>query len=130
MSTPEPTATIEAGTAPPQSLVTITTAVYVLLAVGVLPPFVPAFIAAVIVNYVKRDDVRGTFLESHFRWQIRTFWFGVLWAVVGGLTAILLVGYVVLFVDVIWILYRIIKGWLDLIDRKPMYRKRAAPSAS
>lgn len=123
MNTPEiETPAIEASIEPPQSLITITTAVYVLLAVGVLPPFFPAFIAAVIVNYVKRDDVRGTFLESHFRWQIRTFWFGLLWGVVGGLTMILLIGYVVLFVDFIWIIYRIIKGWLDLVDRKPMYR--------
>ena len=122
MSTPEPTDVIEAGIEPPKSLITITTAVYVLLAIGILPPFFPAFIAAVIINYVKRDDVRGTFLESHFRWQIRTFWFGVLWLVVGVLTWLILIGYVITAVNFIWIMYRIIKGWLDLVDRKPMYR--------
>jgi uncharacterized membrane protein len=122
MSTPEPTPVIEASIEPPKSLITITTVVYVLLAIGILPPFFPAFIAAVIINYVKRDDVRGTFLESHFRWQIRTFWFGVLWLAVGVLTWLILIGYVITLVNFIWIMYRIIKGWLDLVDRKPMYR--------
>ena len=120
MSTPEPTPAIEAGATPPQPLITITTAVYVLQAIGIL--ITPAFIAAVIINYVKRDDVRGTFLDSHFRWQIRTFWFGLLWAVIAGLTMVILIGFVLMAVDIIWIMYRIIKGWLDLVDRKPMYR--------
>jgi uncharacterized membrane protein len=122
MSTPEPTPVIEASIEPPKSLITITTVVYVLLAIGILPPFFPAFIAAVIINYVKRDDVRGTFLESHFRWQIRTFWFGILWLAVGVLTWLILIGYVITLANYIWIMYRIIKGWLDLVDRKPMYR--------
>jgi uncharacterized membrane protein len=122
MSTPEPTPVIEASIEPPKSLITITTVVYVLLAIGILPPFFPAFIAAVIINYVKRDDVRGTFLESHFRWQIRTFWFGLLWLAVGVLTWLILIGYVITLANFIWIMYRIIKGWLDLVDRKPMYR--------
>ena len=89
-----------------------------------MPPFFPAFIAAVIINYVKRDDVRGTFLESHFRWQMRTFWFGLLWLAVGVLTWLILIGYVITLAGFIWIMYRIIKGWLDLVDRKPMYRSR------
>lgn len=121
MSTPpSETPVIDAELLPPQSLITITTAVYVLQAIGIL--ITPAFIAAVIINYVKRDDVQGTYLESHFRWQIRTFWFGLLWAVIAALTMVILVGFVVMAVDVIWIMYRIIKGWLDLVDRKPMYR--------
>jgi len=124
VSTPEPTPVIEASIEPPKSLITITTAVYVLLAIGILPPFFPAFIAAVIINYVKRDDVRGTFLESHFRWQMRTFWFGLLWLAVGVLTWLILIGYVITLTGFIWIMYRIIKGWLDLVDRKPMYRSR------
>ena len=127
MSTPEEELpAIEAGSPPPKSLVNVTTAVYVLQAIGLLPPFQLAFIAAAIVNYVKRDDVRGTFLESHFRWQIRTFWFGFLWAIVGGLTMVILIGFAILTADIIWIIYRIIKGWLDLIDGKPMYRNEAS----
>ena len=127
MSTPEPNYYASAEREPPKSLITVTTAVYILLAVGLLPPFFPAFIAAVIVNYVKRDDVRGTFLESHFRWQIRTFWFGLLWGVIGTLTTVILIGVPILIATVVWVMYRIIKGWLDLIDRKPMYREAPPP---
>lgn len=123
MSAPEPVPVEEGSIEPPQSLITIATAVYVLQAIGLIPGLQPALIAAVIINYVKRDDVQGTFLKSHFRWQIRTFWFGLLWAVVGYFTIVaFLLGVVILSVDVIWIMYRIIKGWLDLVDRKPMYR--------
>lgn len=82
-------------------------------------------IVAVIINYIKIDDVRGTWLESHFRWQIRTFWFGLLWAVVGAITFLLLVGYLVLVADAIWVIYRIVKGWLSLNDGKPMYQSRS-----
>lgn len=78
------------------------------------------FIAAVIVNYVKRKDVEGTWLESHFRWQIRTFWFGCLWGVIGLATAVVLIGFLVLVVSAAWVLYRAIKGWVYLEDGKPM----------
>jgi len=79
------------------------------------------FIAAVIINYVKKDDVAGTWLESHFRWQIRTFWFAALWTCFGFITLIMGVGYVILIAVAIWIIYRIAKGWLALADGKPMY---------
>lgn len=78
-------------------------------------------IAAIIINYVKRDDVRGTWLESHFRWQIRTFWFGLLWAVIGMILAIIAIGFVVLFAVSVWLIYRVVKGWLYLNDNRPMY---------
>ena len=70
-------------------------------------------IVAIVMNYVKKEDVAGTFLESHFRWQIRTFWF--------GLSLIILVGWLVLAANGVWIIYRIVKGWLRLNDDKPMY---------
>lgn len=79
------------------------------------------FIVAVIMNYIHRDDVRGTWLESHFRWQIRTFWFGVLWGVLGGITTFIGIGYLVLFANAVWLIYRIAKGWLRLTDRRAMY---------
>jgi uncharacterized membrane protein len=63
----------------------------------------------------------GTVLESHFRWQMRTFWFGLLWAVLGVILAFVIVGFVVLLVNAIWIIYRIAKGWLNLNENKPMY---------
>lgn len=79
------------------------------------------FIVAVIVNYVKRSDVRGTWLESHFRWQIRTFWFALLWSIIGAITIYILVGYFILAANAVWIIYRIVRGWLRLSDRKEMY---------
>lgn len=75
-------------------------------------------ILAVILNYAKRSDVRGTFLESHFRWQIRTFWFAVLWVVVGVVlfvTVILIpLAWLVVVITGLWVLYRIGRGWLAL----------------
>lgn len=106
----------------------ITTAVYALQAVGFLIGL--TFIAAVIINYIKLPDVVGTLYESHFRWQIRTFWFGLLWCVVGGLTVWVLVGFLILFVAAIWVIYRIVKGWLNLLDGKPMDLPQATASPS
>jgi len=78
-------------------------------------------IIAIILNYVKRDDVVGTLYESHFRWQIRTFWFGLLWSVIGAITAWFIIGLFVLGAVSIWYIYRIVKGWLRLSEAKPMY---------
>jgi len=98
---------------------TVTVLVYALqaasFAVGI------TLIIGVILNYIKREDVRGTWLESHFRWQIRTFWYSVLWTVIGVLTAIVLIGYAVLFANAIWVIYRIIKGWIRLSEGMEMY---------
>ena len=81
-------------------------------------------IIAVILNYVKRSDVRGTWLDSHFAWQIRTFWYALLWLVIGGILFATVVGIpfaVVLWLATgIWVLYRIIRGWLALSSRNPM----------
>ena len=77
-------------------------------------------IVAVILNYAKRDDVRGTALESHFRWQIRTFWFTLIWVVVACLLFVTIVGiplaWLVVLVTGVWVLYRIGRGWLALND--------------
>lgn len=84
-------------------------------------------IIAVIINYVKRPDVRGTFLDSHFRWQIRTFWFGALWAAVIFLLLFLTlgIGIVVLWLPLlalaIWFTYRVARGWLALNEKRAMY---------
>ena len=81
-------------------------------------------IIGVIMNYVKRSDVRGTFLESHFRWQIRTFWFALLWAVIAGLLVLTLIGipfaWVLVVLVGLWVLYRIVRGWLALVNGRPM----------
>lgn len=101
-----------------QSAKNITTAVYALQALSFLFGF--TFLVAVIINYVKLDDVRDSWLESHFRWQIRTFWFSVLWFTIGFITYFILIGYLVLFVASIWLVYRIVKGWIWLSENKPM----------
>lgn len=75
----------------------------------------------VIVNYVKDDEVRGSWLESHFRWQKATFWYGLLWTLLGITTIPLLIGYAVLPVVTLWLIYRIARGWICLVDGKEMY---------
>jgi len=81
-------------------------------------------IVAVILNYLKRAEARGTFLESHFSWQIRTFWYTLLWCAIGGLLFVTVIGALVaipLFIAVgLWVIYRVIRGWLALKDGKPL----------
>src|SRR5450759_2304415 len=88
----------------------LTHIIYALMAAGFITGGLGT-LAAIIINYIKLDDVKGTWLESHFRWQMRTFWWGLLW---GFLSALLM------FVDAVWIIYRIAKGWIRLNDSKPM----------
>ena len=82
---------------------------------------------AVILNYVKRADVRGTWLESHFRWQIRTFWYGLLWVslclffVVVTFGVGILVAWLPLVIVSLWFIYRVVRGWLALRNQRPMY---------
>ena len=91
-----------------KSLKTLTMVVYLLQALGFFVGI--TWIVAVIMDYVKRDEVKGTWLESHFRWQIRTFWWGLLWAAVGTVLLLVLIGYLVWVAAGIWIIYRIVKG--------------------
>jgi uncharacterized membrane protein len=128
------------GTAEPrESLVKIAHVIYALHAFSLLTGIigvatvVGAFltgwpsIIAVIINYVYRSDVRGTWLEPHFRWQIRTFWFGVLWVALCGLFVVatlgigLLIAWLPLALVGLWFVYRIARGWLRLMDHHPMY---------
>ena len=84
-------------------------------------------IIAVIMNYVKRNDVRGTWLDSHFSWQLRTFWWAALWVVAVSvisfpLILVLGLGLITMWIGIslvgLWILYRVIRGWLALKDRR------------
>ena len=122
-----------------EGLVTWTNVIYGLhalsLATGILgaASVVGAFligwpsIIAVILNYVKRSEVRGTWLESHFRWQIRTFWFGALWVALCGAFVVFTLGVGVLLVWLplgivaLWFIYRVARGWMALSNRRPMY---------
>lgn len=100
------------------SLKTVTTVVYALQALSFFWG-VPALVA-VVINYLKRDDARGTIYESHFDWQIRSFWWGLLWSVIGLLLAVVLVGFLVMFIAWIWMVYRVVKGWLKLTEGQPV----------
>jgi len=144
MSTPLPPSsesTAVALSAPPDSLVTTTHVVYALHTLGlVIGAFGTASIIgtflfgwpsiiAVIINYVKRSDVRGTYLDSHFSWQIRTFWWALLFAAIVlfvGLVLLPLLGLGLIvwiigfFALGIWAIYRIARGWLRLKDGLPM----------
>ena len=79
---------------------------------------------AVILNYIKQGEVRGTWLESHYRWQIRTFWFTAVWLLVYGLLVVSLIGLLIAWAVIallgVWVAYRVIRGWLALADRKPL----------
>jgi uncharacterized membrane protein len=125
---------------PDSGLVTTTHIVYALHALSLVigafgaASIVGAFlfgwpsIIAVIINYVKRGEAKGTWLESHFAWQIRTFWYALLWAVVVGLVSGVLLYVIIgigtwivgMFVLAIWAIYRITRGWLALKDGKPL----------
>jgi uncharacterized membrane protein len=85
-------------------------------------------IVAVVMNYARRAEARGSWLESHFRWQIRTFWFALLWVVVTSICAAPLlifgIGIVIVWIGFgltgLWILYRVARGWLALRDAQPV----------
>ena len=124
---------------PRESLIRLTHVIYALhgfsLLTGIIgaATIVGAFltgwpsIIAVILNYAKRSEVRGTWLESHFRWQIRTFWFGLLWVTLCALFIVatlgigLLIAWLPLSLVGLWFIYRIARGWLRLMEHRPMY---------
>jgi uncharacterized membrane protein len=128
------------STEPRQSLITLTHAIYALHATSLITGIIGAAtvvgafltgwpsIIAVILNYVKRSEARGTWLESHFRWQIRTFWYGLLWVLLCGVFVVatlgigLLIAWLPLGVVGLWFIYRVVRGWLRLVDRQPMYQ--------
>lgn len=121
---------------PSQDLITLTHVMYALHAFSALAGIttaafvVTAFltgwpsIIAVIINYVKRDSVRGTFLDSHFSWQLRSFWWALLWVVIAGVLIATFIGIVIglplLVLVGLWVIYRIIRGWMALASRKAM----------
>ena len=102
-----------------RSLRQICTLVYALQAASFLVGV--TFLVALIISYVKRADAAGSYLESHFTWQIRTFWYGLLWGLVGLLGHFLLIGYLILLANTVWVLYRVIKGWLRLHEGRPVH---------
>jgi uncharacterized membrane protein len=114
---PEPSIPGDADLA---ALKTVTMVVYALQALSFIWGL-PA-IVGVIINYIKREDARGTVYESHFDWQIRTFWWGLLWSVLGTVLVFALgLGLIVLGVVYVWLVYRIVKGFLKLTEGRPVF---------
>src|SRR5437667_11408318 len=130
---------------PAKSQIKLTHVIYGLLAVSLLIGIVTAAtivgaflfswpsIIAVILNYAKRSEVRGTWLESHFRWQIRTFWFGALWVglcvlfVIATLGIGIFIAWITLGAVGLWFIYRIARGWLRLMGHHATYVSPVAP---
>ena len=102
--------------APKEQTIQITHITYALYALGLITGIFA--IAGLIVAYIKRDDAVDSYLASHYSWLIRTFWWGLLWTTIGIILAIVAVGFVVLAVVWVWWVYRIIKGWLRLTEKR------------
>ncbi len=121
---------------PQDNLVRLTHVIYALHALSVMMGFIgSAFIIttfltgwpsiiAVIINYIKRGNVYDTYLDSHFGWQIRTFWFALLWMTIAAILFITVIGIVLAYMIAvgagIWISYRIIRGWVALNEGRSM----------
>jgi uncharacterized membrane protein len=103
---------------PDDNLKNLTQLVYILQAISLVVGVTS--IAGLILNYLKRDEVKGTYLESHFAWQMKTFWFTLLGVILGWLLAIVLIGFLILGAVGLWYIYRIVKGWLAFNDGKEL----------
>lgn len=106
------------GSSPDDKLKNLTQLVYILQGISLMVGVTS--IAGLILNYLKRDEVKGTYLESHFTWQIKTFWYTLLGVILGGLLAIVLIGFLILGAVALWYIYRIVKGWLAFNDGKEL----------
>ncbi|RXZ43601.1 DUF4870 family protein [Crenobacter cavernae] len=103
---------------PDKKLYQLTLVVYILQIVSLFVGVTA--LVGVIVNYIKKPDVAGTVFESHFAWQIRTFWWALAGYVLGFLTTFLLVGFLILFATWVWFIYRVVRGFLAFNDGKPL----------
>lgn len=108
------------------NLKTLTLVTYGLFALGYLTSglFSFATLAALIIIYLKRADAAGTLYASHFDWLINTFLWSLLWLALSFLTVFIGIGWLGLIATVVWVLYRLIKGFLALIDGKPVVPSR------
>lgn len=103
-----------------ESLRSVTLIVYVLQAASFI--FGITAIVGVMINYIKREDAAGTLYANHFEWQIRTFWWGLLWGLLGFILIFAVgLGFIVWGVAWFWMIYRVVKGWLKLNDGKPVF---------
>lgn len=95
---------------------TIPTIIYVLFLSNIIIPFTG--LIGVIMAYINKDD--GSFLDTHYQFQIRTFWIGLLYVVVGILLSVIFIGYLILLFTVVWIIVRCAKGLKHLGKKEPM----------
>jgi uncharacterized membrane protein len=99
----------------------IAVAVYGLQAAALLVGV--TFFVAVLLAYLRRGEAAGTWLESHFTWQIRTFWWSLAWSVLGVATLVVIVGFFILPVCAVWYVYRVVRGWSELNEGRAVYRE-------
>lgn len=104
---------------PTMSLAGLTRLIYTFHAIGMLVAGITN-VVAIIIHYLKVKDITDPFIKSHFRWQIRTFWIGCAWLLLGLVTSVFLVGIPIVIGAWVWMIYRYIKGWLSFEDGKPM----------
>jgi uncharacterized membrane protein len=134
------TDTLPPPAAPSASLISTTLLIYALFGVAAVvallahgfPPVAPLGgiigIVAIILAHVKRGDATGTWLASHYRWLIRTFWFSVLWGIIGAVIFVVLlivligpiIAFIIWFATAIWVLYRLIRGYVLFKDSQPV----------
>lgn len=114
---PQPSSPVqqESSNAPDPLMAHIT---YGLYAIGFLNGLTA--IIGVVIAYVRRPDVKGTYLESHFTYLIRTFWISLLYGIICVLLLVIGIGFILFFALAIWVIYRIVKGWIRLADAKPV----------
>lgn len=93
--------------------------IYGLYALGFLTGGMGA-LAAVILSYIKRADMAGTVYVSHIDWVLRTFWWSLLWGIISAIFTLILIGWIGLFATLVWVLYRLVKGWLTLAEGRPI----------
>jgi uncharacterized membrane protein len=78
-------------------------------------------IVGLIINYVKRDHYDELF-DSHHAWMIRSFWWAILWGIIGCITIFILIGWAILFLVWVWYIYRHVRGLINFLNGEAMPR--------
>ncbi len=78
-------------------------------------------IVGLIINYLKRDRY-DDFFDTHHSWMIRSFWWAILWVVIGCITIFILIGWAILFFVWVWYIYRHVRGLINFLNGEPMPR--------
>lgn len=103
-----------------QKLKQLAQMIYIIQGIGVLIPIL--FLVALVLNAMRMSSIQDSpLIRSHFRWQLRTFWFGLLWVLLGWMLLAVYIGLPILFINTGWVIYRIVKGWLSLKSDQLMY---------